>query len=105
MLKNFKAMDAFQSYNFMLLIPQALQCHVCSKNCLDCGKLLSLQAQITPRESLDGVDFDLHWTAITLANSFKCVPVKPIPIIPTALARNLSSNLNIAQIQGTYKHG
>ncbi|XP_036035329.1 SCL-interrupting locus protein isoform X1 [Onychomys torridus] len=84
---------------------KALQCHVCSKEFLDCGKLLSLRAQITPRESLDGVDFDLHWAAITLANSFKCVPVKPIPIIPTALARNLSSNLNISQVQGTYKHG
>ncbi|OBS76745.1 hypothetical protein A6R68_16795, partial [Neotoma lepida] len=88
------------------LIPcKALQYHVCSKDFLDCGKLLSLRAQITPRESLDGVDFDLHWAAITLANSFKCVPVKPIPIIPTALARNLSSNLNISQVQGTYKHG
>ncbi|XP_013203962.1 SCL-interrupting locus protein isoform X2 [Microtus ochrogaster] len=84
---------------------KALQYHVCSKDCVDCGKLLSLRAQITSRESLDGVDFDLQWAAITLANSFKCVPVKPIPIIPTALARNLSSNLNIAQIQGTYKHG
>ncbi|KAL6054592.1 hypothetical protein STEG23_001409, partial [Scotinomys teguina] len=84
---------------------KALQYHVCSKDFLDCGKLLSLRAQITPRESLDGVDFDLHWAAITLANSFKCVPVKPIPIIPTALARNLSSNLSISQVQGTYKHG
>ncbi|XP_059110711.1 SCL-interrupting locus protein isoform X4 [Peromyscus eremicus] len=84
---------------------KALQYHVCSKDFLDCGKLLSLRAQITPRESLDGVDFDFHWAAITLANSFKCVPVKPIPIIPTALARNLSSNLNISQVQGTYKHG
>ncbi|KAL1777464.1 SCL-interrupting locus protein isoform X1 [Sigmodon hispidus] len=84
---------------------KALQHHVCSKECLDYGKLLSLRAQITPRESLDGVNFDLYWTAITVANSFKCVPVKPIPIIPTALARNLSSNLNISQVQGTYKHG
>lgn len=84
---------------------KALQYHVCSKDFLDCGKLLSLQAQITPRESLDGVDFNLQWTAVTLANSFKCVPVKPVPIIPTALARNLSSNLNISQVQGTYKHG
>lgn len=84
---------------------KALQYHVCSKDFLDCGKLLCLRAQITPRESLDGVDFNLQWTAVTLANSFKCVPVKPIPIIPTALARNLSSNLNISQVQGTYKHG
>ncbi|XP_034358450.1 SCL-interrupting locus protein isoform X3 [Arvicanthis niloticus] len=84
---------------------KALQYHVCSRDLLDCGKLLYLQAQVTPRESVDGVDFSLQWTAVTLANSFKCVPVKPIPIIPTALARNLSSNLNISQVQGTYKHG
>ncbi|XP_053777390.1 SCL-interrupting locus protein isoform X2 [Desmodus rotundus] len=84
---------------------KALQHHVCSKDSLDCGKLLSLRAHITSRESLDAVEFDLHWAAVTLANTFKCTPVKPIPIIPTALARNLSSNLNISQVQGTYKYG
>ncbi|EHB09005.1 SCL-interrupting locus protein [Heterocephalus glaber] len=84
---------------------KALQHHVCSKDSLDCSKLLSVRAHITSKESLDSVDFDLYWEAVTLANSFKCAPVKPIPIIPTALARNLSSNLNISQIQGTYKYG
>ncbi|XP_016857615.1 SCL-interrupting locus protein isoform X11 [Homo sapiens] len=84
---------------------KALQCHICSKDSLDCGKLLSLRVHITSRESLDSVEFDLHWAAVTLANNFKCTPVKPIPIIPTALARNLSSNLNISQVQGTYKYG
>ncbi|XP_015340514.1 SCL-interrupting locus protein [Marmota marmota marmota] len=84
---------------------KALQHHVCSKDSLDCGKLLFLRAHITSRENLDNVDFDLHWTAVTLANNFKCAPVKPIPIIPTALARNLSSNWNISQVQGTYKYG
>ncbi|KAB1268322.1 SCL-interrupting locus protein [Camelus dromedarius] len=84
---------------------KALQHHVCNKESLDCGKLLSLRAHITSRESLDSVDFDLDWAAVTLANTFKCTPVKPIPIIPTALARNLSSNLSISQVQGTYKYG
>ncbi|XP_036988600.2 SCL-interrupting locus protein isoform X2 [Artibeus jamaicensis] len=84
---------------------KALQHHVCCKDSLDCGKLLSLRAHITSRESLDAMDFDFHWAAVTLANTFKCTPVKPIPIIPTALARNLSSNLNISQVQGTYKYG
>ncbi|KAM5248018.1 SCL-interrupting locus protein isoform 2-T2 [Ctenodactylus gundi] len=84
---------------------KALQHHVCSKDSLDFGKLLSIRAHITSKESLDSVDFDVHWTAVTLANNFKCAPVKPIPIIPTALARNLSSNLNISQVQGTYKYG
>ncbi|XP_008046555.1 SCL-interrupting locus protein isoform X3 [Carlito syrichta] len=84
---------------------KALHYHVCSKDSLDCGKLLSLRVHITSRESLDSVNFDLHWAAVTLANNFKCAPVKPIAIIPTALARNLSSNLNISQVQGTYKYG
>ncbi|XP_029803620.1 SCL-interrupting locus protein [Suricata suricatta] len=84
---------------------KALQHHICSKDSLDCGKLLSLRAHITSRESLDSVDLDLHWAAVTLAHTFKCTPVKPIPIIPTALARNLSSNLSISQVQGTYKYG
>ncbi|XP_023579955.1 SCL-interrupting locus protein [Octodon degus] len=84
---------------------KALQHHVCSKDSLDCGKLLSVRVHITSRESLDRVDFDFYWEAVTLANNFKCAPVKPIPIIPTALARNLSSHLNISQVQGTYKYG
>ncbi|XP_006163824.1 SCL-interrupting locus protein isoform X2 [Tupaia chinensis] len=84
---------------------KALQHHVCNKDFLDCGKLFSLRAHIAFRESLDSVEFDFHWAAVTLANDFKCTPVKPIPIIPTALARNLSSNLNISQVQGTYKYG
>lgn len=88
-----------------MLTFQALQHHLCSKESLDCGKLLSLRAHITSRESLDRVDFDLHWAAVTLANTFKCIPVKPISIIPTALARNLSSNFNISQVQGIYKYG
>ncbi|XP_077005864.1 LOW QUALITY PROTEIN: SCL-interrupting locus protein [Tamandua tetradactyla] len=84
---------------------KALQHHVCSKDSLDCSKLLFLRAHITSKESLDSIDFDFHWAAVTLANTFRCIPVKPIPIIPTALARNLSSNLNISQVQGTYKYG
>ncbi|KAM6218155.1 SCL-interrupting locus protein isoform 3-T3 [Rhynchocyon petersi] len=84
---------------------KALQNHVSSKDSLDCGKLLSLRSHITSRESLDKMDFDFQWAAVTLANTFKCTPVKPIPIIPTALARNLSGNLSISQLQGTYKYG
>ncbi|KAG8505429.1 SCL-interrupting locus protein [Galemys pyrenaicus] len=97
--------DDFSSAFKVRFVNNALQHHVCSKDSLDCGKLLSLRAHITSWENLDSVDLDLHWAAVTLANTFKCTPVKPIPIIPTALARNLSSNLNISQVQGTYKYG
>ncbi|XP_074077598.1 SCL-interrupting locus protein [Macrotis lagotis] len=84
---------------------KALQQHLCSKDSLDFCKLLPLRAQVTLREHLDNLQFDFHWAAVTPANSFRCTPVKPLTIIPTALARNLNSHMNIAQIQGTCKWG
>ncbi|XP_068949149.1 LOW QUALITY PROTEIN: SCL-interrupting locus protein-like [Petaurus breviceps papuanus] len=84
---------------------KALQHHLCNKDSLDFCKLLPVRARITSREHLDNLQLDFHWAAVTPANSFRCTPVKPLPIIPTALARNLNSHLNIAQIQGTCKWG
>ncbi|XP_074122108.1 SCL-interrupting locus protein isoform X1 [Sminthopsis crassicaudata] len=84
---------------------KALQHHLCGKDSVDFCKLLPLRARLTSREHLDNLQFDFHWAAVTPANSFRCTPVKPLPIIPTALARNLNSHMNIAQIQGTCKCG
>ncbi|XP_027694034.1 SCL-interrupting locus protein isoform X2 [Vombatus ursinus] len=84
---------------------KALQHHLCGKDPLDLCKLLPLRARVTSREHLDNLQFDFHWAAVAPASSFRCTPVKPLPIIPTALARNLSSHMNIAQIQGTCKWG
>ncbi|XP_063283849.1 SCL-interrupting locus protein [Pelobates fuscus] len=82
-----------------------LQSHLHCKEALDVSKLLITRAHITYTEDMDNVHFDLHWAAITVANTFESTPVKPLPIIPTALARNLSSHNNIAQLQGTHKCG
>ncbi|XP_043820728.1 SCL-interrupting locus protein isoform X2 [Dromiciops gliroides] len=84
---------------------KTLQQHLGSKDTLDLCKLLPLRAHVTSREHLDNLQFDFHWSAVTPASSFRCTPVKPLPIIPTALARNLNSHMNIAQIQGTCKWG
>ncbi|XP_053325729.1 SCL-interrupting locus protein isoform X2 [Spea bombifrons] len=84
---------------------QGLQNHLHSKEALDLSKLLTVRAHITYTEDMDNLHFDLHWAAITMANTFESVPVRPVPIIPTALARNLSSHNNIAQLQGTHKCG
>ncbi|XP_072505456.1 SCL-interrupting locus protein isoform X2 [Notamacropus eugenii] len=84
---------------------KAMQHHLCSKDSLDFCKLLPLRARVTSREHLDNLQFDFQWAAVAPANSFRCTPVKPLPIIPTALARNLNSHMNIAQIQGTCKCG
>ncbi|XP_023788231.1 SCL-interrupting locus protein [Cyanistes caeruleus] len=78
---------------------------LCSKESLDLSKLLTVRAHIVFTENLDTLYFNFHWASLTLANILEYTPVKSVPIIPTALARNLNSPMNIAQVQGTYKCG
>ncbi|XP_066481167.1 SCL-interrupting locus protein [Tiliqua scincoides] len=82
-----------------------LQENLNSQDSLDPSKLLTLRVYISSTENMDNLNFDFHWAAVTVANPLKYTPVKSVPIIPTALARNLSSNMSIAQVQGTYKCG
>ncbi|KAG8436944.1 hypothetical protein GDO86_007866 [Hymenochirus boettgeri] len=84
---------------------KGLQSHLHSKEALDLSKLLTVRARITYTENMDNLHFDVHWAAVAVANTFESTPIKPVPIIPTALARNLSSHNNIAQLQGTHKCG
>ncbi|XP_025960382.2 SCL-interrupting locus protein isoform X3 [Dromaius novaehollandiae] len=84
---------------------KGLQHSLCSKDSLDLSKLLTVRAHIVFTENLDNLNFNFHWASITAANILEYTPMKSVPIIPTALARNLNSPMNIAQIQGTYKCG
>uniref|UniRef100_A0A8C5J3G6 STIL centriolar assembly protein n=1 Tax=Junco hyemalis TaxID=40217 RepID=A0A8C5J3G6_JUNHY len=84
---------------------KGLQQSLCSKESLDLSKLLTVRAHIFFTENLDNLHFNFYWASLTLANILEYTPVKSVPIIPTALARNLTSPMNIAQVQGTYKCG
>ncbi|XP_010133358.1 PREDICTED: SCL-interrupting locus protein, partial [Buceros rhinoceros silvestris] len=84
---------------------KGLQHSLCRKESLDLSKLLTVRAHIVFTENLDDLHFNFHWASITTANILEYTPVKSVPIIPTALARNLNSPVNIAQVQGTYKCG
>ncbi|XP_069498343.1 SCL-interrupting locus protein [Ambystoma mexicanum] len=84
---------------------KSLQNHLCNKDCLDLSKLLSVRALIVYTENMDNLNFDLHWVAVTVANVCESIPVKPVSVIPTALARNLSSSINLSQVQGRHKCG
>ncbi|MGH0152837.1 UNVERIFIED_CONTAM: hypothetical protein FKN15_023590 [Acipenser sinensis] len=88
-----------------LIAFKMLQHRCCSKDTLDPSKLLTMRAQLTCAEHMDNLNFSLHWAAVTIANTLDATPVKPVPIIPTALARNLTSPMNIAQVQGVCKFG
>ncbi|XP_030350705.1 SCL-interrupting locus protein isoform X2 [Strigops habroptila] len=84
---------------------QGLQHSLCSKESLDLSKLLTVRAHIVFTENLDNLHFNFYWASITAANILEYTPVKAVPVIPTALARNLNSPMNIAQVQGTCKCG
>ncbi|XP_062479022.1 SCL-interrupting locus protein isoform X1 [Pezoporus occidentalis] len=84
---------------------QGLQHSLCNKESLDLSKLLTVRAHIIFTENLDNLHFNFYWASITAANILEYTPVKSVPIIPTALARNLNSPMNIAQVQGTCKCG
>ncbi|XP_017556747.1 SCL-interrupting locus protein homolog [Pygocentrus nattereri] len=72
--------------------------HCCSsRETLELSKLLSLRARLSCTENMDRLSFILHWAGVTLADSLQAVPVRAVPIIPTALARNLSSPTSMAQ--------
>uniref|UniRef100_A0A8C5RHL7 STIL centriolar assembly protein n=1 Tax=Laticauda laticaudata TaxID=8630 RepID=A0A8C5RHL7_LATLA len=92
----------FEDFNLAFKI---LHQNLNSQDSLELSKVLTLRVHISSVENMDNLNFDFHWAAVTVANALKCTPVKPIPVIPTALARNLSSSMSIAHIQGTYKYG
>ncbi|XP_047666344.1 SCL-interrupting locus protein homolog [Tachysurus fulvidraco] len=72
--------------------------HSCSsRELMELCKLISLRARLSCVENMDRLSFGVHWAGVTLASSLEAVPVRVLPIIPTALARNLSSPASMAQ--------
>lgn len=49
--------------------------------------------------------FKLVGSTISMATRIQAIPVAAVPIIPTALARNLSGPLRMSEVQGVPKNG
>lgn len=72
--------------------------HSCSsRETMELCKLISLRVRLSCVENMDRLSFSLSWAGVTLSSSLEAVPVRVLPVIPTALARNLSSPASMAQ--------
>ncbi|XP_024114448.1 SCL-interrupting locus protein homolog isoform X1 [Oryzias melastigma] len=69
---------------------KVLQHAVSSRQTLDLSQLLKVRAQISCSQQCDAAVFSLSWLAVCPAVSVDIQPVRPVPIIPTALLRSLS---------------
>ncbi|XP_035699019.1 SCL-interrupting locus protein homolog isoform X2 [Branchiostoma floridae] len=84
---------------------KSLHHHCCTKDPVDVSNSLALQAHIYVQDEGEAMTFDIHLSAVSMATGFEATPVTPVPIIPTALARNLAGPLNLSEVQGAPKSG
>ncbi|XP_070564352.1 SCL-interrupting locus protein homolog isoform X2 [Ptychodera flava] len=82
-----------------------LQHHCSSKDSIDINRFICLKVFCCCYDNDNDVTFNLQVIGITMATKFDVTPINPIPIIPTALARNLTGPLSLSEVQGIPKSG
>ncbi|XP_074640259.1 uncharacterized protein LOC141898316 [Tubulanus polymorphus] len=78
--------------------------HQCSCNDkLDMSNFLIMKAICRYQLSTGSLDFDIE--LITMATQFVATPISPVPLVSTALTKNLMGPMNLGQMQGEPKMG
>lgn len=82
-----------------------LQSRCCSKASVDLCEFVLLRGwgsyYSNAHSSVVHLDFDM----VTMETLFKATPIAPVPILLTALSKNLAGPMSLSQMQGTTKTG
>ncbi|XP_031551352.1 SCL-interrupting locus protein homolog isoform X2 [Actinia tenebrosa] len=84
---------------------EILHSRISGQDTLNLSNFLSLKATCHAHVDDDEMILNLHFGAVSIVTSVVATPVSPVPIIPTALARNLTGPLKLSNVQGTPKCG
>ncbi|XP_020901033.1 SCL-interrupting locus protein homolog [Exaiptasia diaphana] len=72
---------------------------------LSLSNFISTKACCYAHTEAEELILNIQVGAVTMATSILATPVSPVPIIPTALARNLTGPLRLSDVQGVPKCG
>lgn len=84
---------------------QLIQQKISSKDSIELSNFLLAKGWCSfythGEKSVHHIDFDV----VTLATEFKVTPIPVVPIVPTALSKNLSGPMSLSHLQGEPKTG
>ncbi|KAK7495946.1 hypothetical protein BaRGS_00012936 [Batillaria attramentaria] len=86
---------------------QMLKQRVCGREALELSSLLLVKGWCSfySNGNSDKTVAHLQFDVVTLASVLKATPVNAVPIVPTALAKNLAGPRNLSNLQGRPKSG
>lgn len=80
-----------EMFQFVTCLSQVLQQYVSSRQALDLSQLLKVKGHVFCWQQADASNFSLSWSAVCPSVGLDVQPVRPVPIILTALLRSLTS--------------
>ncbi|KAL4236878.1 hypothetical protein ACF0H5_005264 [Mactra antiquata] len=84
---------------------QLLKQRCCSKDPVELGNFLLTKGWCSFYTTGETCVHHLEFEVVTMGTEIKAVPIEPVPIVPTALSKNLSGPMSISHMQGTPKTG
>lgn len=84
---------------------QLLQQRCCSKDPVELGNFLLTKGWCSFYTTGETCVHHLEFEVVTMGTEIQALPIGPVPIVPTALSKNLSGPMSISHMQGTPKTG